>query len=569
MNTTTTNSKHVDSSSPRPTLARKRQRHDDTTTTGFADDALLSVGTSIVATEDLSQFLEGDDFVTVEDKQEAEAAKRRLERKRRLEILQQQQEEATGIKDEIRREAELETDNSQQRGSIGTFETTGVHNIVKSEQSHSVSDLRDGDDHSSHNDQSVDEFDMFSSSVSPAADTKGASAASSTNKRGHDQDDWDDAEGYYKAVIGEIITLCNNSINLRVSGIVGKGVFSTVIKCTTVSNSSSYELPPIVAIKCIRHNETMAKAALNELHTLQKLKGAPGVVPLLMPSGATPLDHRGHVIMVFGYMDYNLRDVLQKFGKGVGLSLQAVRSYFGQLLAAATHLQKHGIIHADLKPDNILVSSDFGVVQLADFGSAIHVNSPEQSQVTPYLVSRYYRSPEIILGLTPTFAVDLWSLAVSVAEVFLGDVVFRGTSNNEMLYVFMQHLGAFSNRMIRQHLVQCQKSPIRRHFQQEGPNYVFTMQTVDPVTGAPVHKVFSLNPQNNEQKRFPLATPLKQKLLKAKSAKDSKKTVLQFADLLQQCLALDPSKRIALREALRHEFFKSAMSTATSGSSDK
>lgn len=298
----------------------------------------------------------------------------------------------------------------------------------------------------------------------------------------------------------------------------------------------------------------MAKAALSEMQLLQKVKGCPGIVPLLLPTNASPLEHRGHVILLFNFMEYNLRDVLHKFGKGVGLSLQAVRSYFGQLLAAATHLQKHGIIHADLKPDNCLVSSDFGVLQLADFGSAVLVNSPEQAHITPYMVSRFYRAPEIILGLTPTHAIDLWSLAVTVAELFLGDVVFRGKSNNDILFVQMQHLGAFPNRVIRQHLVQCQRLAVPRHFEQEGANYVFRQETVDPVSGAPVHKILSLLPQNNDCK-FPMGTPLKQKLLKAKSANDSRKMVLEFSDILHQCFALDASRRIALKEALRHPFF--------------
>lgn len=475
-----------------------------------------------------SLFLNDDTFVTEEQRQEAEAERRRKQRKQRLLQLQ-----AESPKEEAAHPLKEENSHVQQQLSAS-----------------------ENGDQAKHTDDDEDGFDMFSSSVSPVEPTK-KSHENNTQRGEHDhQEDWDDAEGYYKAVIGETITVLNDSIRLRVSGVVGKGVFSTVIQCSTISNTSSTELPPTVALKCIRHNETMANAAMNELQTLQKLKGAPGIVPLLMPTTLTPLEHRGHVLLIFSYMEYNLRDVLQKFGKGVGLSLPAVRSYFGQLLAATTHLQKHGIIHADLKPDNILVSADFGVVQLADFGSAIHVNSPEQSQITPYLVSRFYRAPEIVLGLPPTFAIDLWSLAVSVAEIFLGDVVFKGRSNNEMLYDFMQHLGPFSNRVIRQHLVQYQKFPdVAQQFQAaEGAYYVFLQQTVDPVSGAAVHKVLSLHPTTDEQK-FPLATPLKQRLLKAKSASDSKKMVLQFADLLQKCLALDPTKRIPLKEALRHEFF--------------
>ncbi|GAX27903.1 serine/threonine-protein kinase PRP4 [Fistulifera solaris] len=482
--------------------------------------------------------LQDDTFVTEEQRQEAEAERRRKQRQQRLLQLQAAEEASSPPNKE----------EPSNHGSIPVREP--LNHFAEKE-----------DDMKQNGEDEDDEFDMFSSSVSPVghSDKSGDKNSSNTHSRGdhNHQEDWDDAEGYYKAVIGETISVLDDSIRLRVAGVVGKGVFSTVIQCSTISNTSSTSLPPIVALKCIRHNETMAKAAMNELQTLQKLKGSPGIVPLLLPTTLTPLEHRGHVLLIFTYMEYNLRDVLQKFGKGVGLSLPAVRSYFGQLLAAATHLQKHGIIHADIKPDNILVSSDFSVVQLADFGSAIHVNSPEQSQVTPYLVSRFYRAPEIVLGLTPTFAIDLWSIAVSVAELFLGDVVFRGRSNNEMLYEFMQHLGPFSNRVIRQHLVQCQKFPdVVQQFQaSEGAYYVFLQQTVDAVSGNAVHKRLSLQPTTEEQK-FPLATPLKQRLLKAKSANDSKKIVFQFADLLQKCLALDSSKRIPLKEALRHEFFQ-------------
>lgn len=487
--------------------------------------------------ESLLLDLQDDTFVTEEQRQEVEAERRRKQRKRRL--LELQAEESVPKEE-------------RPNDAITPRVCEPLHSIPEKEDEKT----KDADDDEG--------FDMFSSSVSPVEQTnkkdKYRENNSTTSQAGRDhghQEDWDDAEGYYKPVIGETITVLDDSIRLRVAGVVGKGVFSTVIQCSTISNTSSTPLPPIVALKCIRHNETMAKAAMNELQTLQKLKGSPGIVPLLMPTTLTPLEHRGHVLFIFSYMEYNLRDVLQKFGKGVGLSLPAVRSYFGQLLAAATHLQKHGIIHCDLKPDNILVSADFGVVQLADFGSAIHVNSPEQSQITPYLVSRFYRAPEIVLGLAPTFAIDLWSLAVSVAEIFLGDVVFKGRSNNEMLYEFMQHLGPFSNRIIRQHLVQYQKYPdVVQQFQaSEGAYYVFLQQTVDAVSGNAVHKILSLHPTTDEQK-FPLATPLKQRLLKAKSSSDSKKIVLQFADLLQKCLVLDPTKRIPLKEALRHEFFQ-------------
>lgn len=224
------------------------------------------------------------------------------------------------------------------------------------------------------------------------------------------------------------------------------------------------------------------------------------------------------------------------------------------------------------------------MVQLGDLGSALDVSSSNHTQQpTPYLVSRYYRAPEIILGLVPTFAIDLWSLAVSVAEIFLGQVVFQGKSNNDMIYTFMQHLGPFSNRLIRQHLVQCQKMPVAPHFtprtEGAGSDYLFTQHTEDPVTGKPLKKYISLfsssaasgkNGGGDSQHEVFPSTPLSRKLIKAKSAKDSRTMIVRFSDLLQKCLALDPSRRISLKDALDHDFFtKTATATKHNNSTEE
>jgi serine/threonine-protein kinase PRP4 len=532
---------------------------------------------------------ETDDFVTVEEIAERTAQERRRQRQERLRCLAMTEETkmepanppsaAAPLHDKGQRMFHTSSRQGErvdlqniERPIISTKSTTGNEDSLSPQQQQYEDD---------------DMFDMFSSSLSP--DVAKNSAATnvdhhnnSTNTtRGQEQQDWDDAEGYYKAVIGEAIPLPSHQYELRVSGVIGKGVFSTVLKCTATKTSFSSSalkteaelalLPPTVAVKLIRHNDTMAKAALREIGFLLKFKDgknnnsnntdetaaatATGIVPLLLPHLVTkPLDYRGHTLLVFPYLPYNLRDVLQKFGKGVGLSLQSVQSYFGQLLSALYHLQKRNLIHADIKPDNILVSENYSTVLLCDFGSAVEMHSTDHLP-TPYLVSRFYRAPEVILGLLPTPAIDLWSVAVSVAEIFLGHVVLAGTTNNDMLFLMMQQLGPFSHRLVRQHLLACQRLGLTGtavHFAAEdNVVYHFLQQTTDAVTGQPVVRHVPLQDPTHATK--PGGT-LKTRLLKAKSAKDSRTKVLQFAELLQKCLALDPTRRISVKEAMHHSF---------------
>jgi len=105
----------------------------------------------------------------------------------------------------------------------------------------------------------------------------------------------------------------------------------------------------------------------------------------------------------------NLRDVVKRFGKDVGLNIRAVRAYSHQLFLSLSLLRKTNIMHADIKPDNILVCSislpihrcltrisqvneQKTVLKLCDLGSA---SDASENDITPYLVSRFYRAPEI------------------------------------------------------------------------------------------------------------------------------------------------------------------------------
>ena len=69
--------------------------------------------------------------------------------------------------------------------------------------------------------------------------------------------------------------------------------------------------------------------------------------------------YRNHLCLVFESLHLNLREVLKKFGRNIGLKLSAVRSYSKQLFIALKHLKNCGVLHCDIKPDNMLVCYTF------------------------------------------------------------------------------------------------------------------------------------------------------------------------------------------------------------------
>lgn len=104
------------------------------------------------------------------------------------------------------------------------------------------------------------------------------------------------------------------------------------------------------------------------------------------------------------------------------------------------------------------------LLKVCDFGSSVHVADAE---LAPYLVSRFYRAPEIskhillalitfskflcisVLGLQYDFNIDLWSTACTIYELYTGKILFAGKSNNQMLKFMMDLKGKFPNKLIR------------------------------------------------------------------------------------------------------------------------
>lgn len=202
-------------------------------------------------------------------------------------------------------------------------------------------------------------------------------------------------------------------------------------------------------------------------------------------------------------------------------------------------MRRLGIVHADIKPDNVLVTSDKRKIVIADFGSAGDI---EECEITPYLVSRYYRAPEISIGHEYGCAIDVWAVACTVCEMYTGRFLFDGESNNHMLKLIQEVRGGLSHKMIRQSKLSA------GHFDTD---YTFLAQ---PIKKSKDKKVRKLKFDTPTRDLFAILCPPES--VRRMTASEISLVQL-FRDLLVRMLTLDPSKRPVPEDLLGHAFFQS------------
>ncbi|KAJ3117236.1 U4/U6 small nuclear ribonucleoprotein prp4 [Phlyctochytrium bullatum] len=339
-------------------------------------------------------------------------------------------------------------------------------------------------------------------------------------------DNWDDPDGYYRVILGEVL-----DDRYHVYANLGKGVFSSVVKAQDTKNNNID-----VAIKIIRSNDTMYRAGMKEIGILKKLMAADPEDRKHCVRLLRHFEHKNHLCLVFESLNANLREILKKYGKNIGLNIKAVRVYAQQLFLALSLLKRCNILHADIKPDNVLVSDSKSMLKLCDLGSA---SDASENEITPYLVSRFYRAPEIILGLPYDFAMDMWSVGCTLFELYTGKILFPGRTNNQMLKLMMEVKGKFSHKLLRKGQFASQHFDEQMHF---------LHADIDKVSGKEVVRkvVFNKPTRDIKSRLMPEGTP--------RLNDEESRMLNNFVDLLEKCLQLSPDKRITAMEALKHPF---------------
>ncbi|XP_053313514.1 homeodomain-interacting protein kinase 1 isoform X2 [Spea bombifrons] len=238
-------------------------------------------------------------------------------------------------------------------------------------------------------------------------------------------------EGDYQLVQHEI--LCSMTNSYEVLEFLGRGTFGQVAKCWKRSTKE------IVAIKILKNHPSYARQGQIEVSILSRLSSENADEYNFVRSYEC-FQHKNHTCLVFEMLEQNLYDFLKQ-NKFSPLPLKYIRPILQQVATALLKLKSLGLIHADLKPENIMLVDPVRQpyrVKVIDFGSASHVS---KAVCSTYLQSRYYRAPEIILGLQFCEAIDMWSLGCVIAELFLGWPLYPGASEYDQIRYISQTQG--------------------------------------------------------------------------------------------------------------------------------
>lgn len=213
----------------------------------------------------------------------------------------------------------------------------------------------------------------------------------------------------------------------QVVGQIGEGAFGYVFYargpqnrvCAIKSFKSNPKDPPVIPAPTIR-----------EVYLLTELSHE-NVINLLH----VQVNHAERALsLVFDYAEYDLDRIIRHHKeacRGRNIPSRMVKSITWQMLHGLRYLHSNGVMHRDLKPQNILIMGDGveqGVVKIADFGLARDVRSPARplSENGP-VVTLWYRAPELLLGAKHyCMAVDVWAVGAILGELHTLSPLFRG-----------------------------------------------------------------------------------------------------------------------------------------------
>ncbi|CAL8098921.1 unnamed protein product [Calicophoron daubneyi] len=282
---------------------------------------------------------------------------------------------------------------------------------------------------------------------------------------------------------------------------LGEGAYGIVFKCRDVTTGQ------LVAIKQFTSSDddpAIRKIAMREIRMLKRLKH-PNLVNLI-----EVFRKRKHLNLVFQYLDHSLLNEMEMRPRRMDKT--KIKKIMWQLLLGTDFCHQSNCIHRDIKPENILINKN-NEVKLCDFGFARFLTGPE-GVYTDYVATRWYRSPELLVGDTQYGPpVDVWAIGCVFAELLTNAPLWPGSSDLDQLYLITKNLGELHPRH-------------RRIFEQSKYFAGIQVPVANPIE--PLEKRFTDQPNGLTQKEL---------------------------DFLLSCVRMDPSERWTCAELLKHPYF--------------
>ncbi|XP_057477266.1 mitogen-activated protein kinase 6-like [Actinidia eriantha] len=283
---------------------------------------------------------------------------------------------------------------------------------------------------------------------------------------------------------------------------IGRGAYGIV--CAAV-NSDTHEEVAIKKIGNAFDNKIDAKRTLREIKLLRHMthENVIAIKDIIRPPKR---DAFNDVYIVYELMDTDLHQIIRS---NQALTDDHCQYFLYQLLRGLKYVHSANVLHRDLKPSNLLLNANCDL-KIGDFGLAR--TTSETDFMTEYVVTRWYRAPELLLNCSEyTAAIDIWSVGCILGEIATREPLFPGKDYVQQLRLITELLGSPDETSLG-----FLRSDNARRYIKQFPRY----------------------PKQQFSSRFPNMSPL-------------------AVDLLEKMLVFDPSKRVTVDEALCHPYLSS------------
>ncbi|KAJ5892827.1 hypothetical protein N7504_009518 [Penicillium tannophilum] len=364
--------------------------------------------------------------------------------------------------------------------------------------------------------------------------------------KGTKNDGYDNEDSDYILYVNDILGSeeAGHKNRYLILDVLGQGTFGQVVKCQNLKTQE------VVAVKVIKNktayfNQSMMEVSVldllnskydkNDDHHLLRLKDT--------------FIHRQHLCLAFELLSVNLYELIKQ-NQFRGLSTTLVRVFAQQLLNALSLLNKAHLIHCDLKPENILLKNlESPIIKVIDFGSACD----ERQTVYTYIQSRFYRSPEVLLGLPYSSAIDMWSLGCIVVELFLGLPLFPGSSEYNQVCRIVDMMGLPPAWMLE---MGKQSGEFFEKTQDEFGRKTYRLKSLEQYSREhntkeqPSKKYFSASTLEEIIRSYPMP----RKNMKQNEVERELNNRVAFIDFVRGLLSINPLERWSPQQAKLHPF---------------